>query len=61
MGEKDPRTRSDDAKSIPNPPDNSNPRPAPGGVGTDTARDPANDSAAQPGKQPNPLPNQPGR
>lgn len=50
----DPRTRSDDAASVPSPPSNSNPRPADGGLGTGTRNDPADDKAAQPGKQPNP-------
>lgn len=36
---------------FPDPPANSNPKPGPGGLGTDTHNDPANEPAAQPGKQ----------
>lgn len=52
MSKEDPRPdqhRSGPDKS-PNPPDNSETRPAEGGVGTDTKNDPANEPAAQPGK-----------
>lgn len=50
MAEKDPRTPTPGSDQPP-PPDNSEARPAPGGVGTGTSDDPAKEPAAQPRKQ----------
>lgn len=49
MTDRDPRTPQPGTNQ-PEPPDNSQTRPAPGGVGTGTENDPASVPAAQPGR-----------